>query len=219
MNKITKEELINRIDEIEKILLSKLNLKEALDDESLIEFYESFIPYIKHSRIEEISGRRPETLEKYINRFINFSNSIGLSNYDVINILKKHSSILHDEEFINKYIFLSVIENENNTLRKTKLIEKPRDFRIGLETLYSRYLLMKDLEYPDINWSNLVHDSHYEFSKKFIKVKTYKKYKIFDSLEDISELKLKSMYPIDYNFIEQLKNNDFNNFGGIGWKL
>ena len=124
MNKITTDELINRIDEIERMLFSKLNLKEYLTDDNLVDFYESFIPYIKHSRNEEVSGRRPETLEKYIDRFISFSNIIDLSNMEVIEILKKHPSILHDEDFINKYIFLSVIENENNTLRKTKLIEK-----------------------------------------------------------------------------------------------
>lgn len=219
MNKITTDELINRIDEIERMLFSKLNLKEYLTDDNLVDFYESFIPYIKHSRNEEVSGRRPETLEKYIDRFISFSNIIDLSNMEVIEILKKHPSILHDEDFINKYIFLSVIENENNTLRKTKLIEKPQDFRVSLETIYARYLLMKDLRYPDINWSNLVHESHYEFAKKFVKVKATKIYKVFDSLEDISEVKLKAMYPVDYSFIEELKNNELNNFGGIGWKL
>lgn len=219
MNKITKEELSERIDEIESILFSKLNIKETLSDIELVDFYESFIPYFKHSRGEEILGRRPETLEKNIERFIDFSNKIGLTAKEVICILKKTPSIMHDNDFINKYIFLSVIENEGNTLRKTKLIEKPQDFRVSLDTIYARYLLMKDLKYPDINWSNVVHESHYDFVKKFIKAKHVKKYKVFDSLEAISEDKLKLMYPVNYNFINELKESELNSFGGIKWKL
>ena len=45
MGKITKDELIKRIDEIETHLLKKLDLKNTLNDVELALFYESFIPW------------------------------------------------------------------------------------------------------------------------------------------------------------------------------
>lgn len=214
MEKLTSEEYEQRILELEKVFYNKLNLKNILNENELTDFFQNIIIYLKHGKGKELVGRTPKMLESKIDYFINFGIKVGLNPKEIIKCIEKFPNILNimDEKFVYKYSFLKVIENEDNTLRKNRLITDIEDFEVSLETMYSRYCLMNDLDYKDINWSNLVHESHPEFIKKFVKGKYYKTYKVYDSADDLTSDKLKEMYPVNYNFIDELVIKDF---GGL----
>lgn len=222
MSNMTKEQLIESMNEVENIFLSILNLKENLTDIELAEFYTSIIPYLNHGRKNELLDRSVETIKNRLNAFYNFANSVGLTDRDIINFLKEYPSVLNvagSQKFIDKYVFLSVIENEDNTLRKRHMIIKPKDFRVSLETIYARYCLMKDLGYDKINWSMLVRKTHDSFIGRFVMNNGEDKpYKVFNSIEECTSDKLKEQYPVDYNFIEELRHNGLNDFGGVDEK-
>ena len=211
MNKFTNEEIIKRIDETEKVLLEGLNLKENLTPEELSEFYTKFIPYLMHNRDNKMLGRTTETIKKNVDNYIDFCLRVGLSEKDIIISIENFPSIIHtfDNEFVDKFVIMGVVENEMNTLRKEKLIRNPRAFTIDITTLFARYKLMKNLNYP-ITWSNLVKATNDEFASIFVKDKYDKPYKIYSNKDDISVEKLKLKYPLDYQEINELRKKDIN---------
>lgn len=206
MNALTKDETSRRVDELESILSTKLKLRENLNDEELIDFYLHIIPYLKHSKNDKMSGRPPKTINEDLDNFLEFAHYINLNEKEIIKVIKKFPAIMRmiDDKFYWKYILMGVLENEDNTLRKTMLIERTQDFQIELELLYARYSLMKKLNYQDITWSSLVKNSNNEFAKIFTKSKYAKPYKVFDSVDELDRDKLIMMFPIDYNYLKQI---------------
>ncbi|MBQ3021206.1 MAG: hypothetical protein IJD92_03175 [Bacilli bacterium] len=214
--KITDDEKIERIDEIERILIEILDLDNIFSVEEKSSFFEKIIPYLQHNRNKTLLGRKPETIERQIDNYINFCKSIGLKKIEIVKSIYNFPSIIHtfnEEDFLYKYILMSVVENEDNTIRKNMIVEKPEDFKISLNVLYARYCLMKDLKYPNITWRNLIHDSHNDFVSKFVKRGYDKAYKVYKSCDMLTKEVLENMYPVDYNFILELDNLDINNFG------
>lgn len=222
MSKITKDELIESMNEVENILMSVLNLKENLTDLELAEFYTCFIPFLNHGRKNELLDRSTDTIKSKLIIFYNFAKNIGLTDREIINFLKEYPSVLNvagSQKFIDKYILLSVIENEDNTVRKRHMITRPKDFRVSLETIYARYALMRNLGYDKINWSMLVKKTHDSFISRFvINGGEDKSYKVFNDVKDMSADKLRELYPVDYSFIEELRNCEVNSFGGFDGK-
>lgn len=212
MEKLNNIEYEKRIIELEKVFYNKLNLKNVLNESELVNFFQNVLKYLKHGRGKELLlvGRTPETLENKIDYFINFATKVGLNNKDIICCIERFPNILNimDDKFVLKYIFLSVLENEKNTLRRDKLITDTEDFEVSLEVMFSRYCLMKELNYNSISWSNLVHESHSEFIKKFVKGAYSKPYKIYNSPLEMTSEMLREKYPIDYEFIKGLINNN-----------
>ena len=212
MSKIDQNDILKRIEETENVLLNDLHLKENLSALELCKFYEKFIPYLMHSGNNELTGRTPETLKKNINKYVVFCRKVGLTEREIIQSIEKFPSILHtfDDSFVDKYVLLSVIENEDNTLRKNKLINNPRHFSIDIKTIYARYMLMESFDYPMV-WSNLVKATNNEFASIFVKNGYNKTYKVFESIDDVMYT-LKTKYPVDYSFLEELKKSDKNSF-------
>ena len=221
MKQLSKEELEQRVLDIEKILFEKLNLKNNLSNDELAGFYMSIIPYLKHSRNETMTGRPPKTLEEDLDNFLEFAYSINLSELEIIECIKNFPAIIRmiDEDFYWKYVLMSVVENEDNTLRKTMLIARTRDFQIDLKLLFSRYYLMVSLNYPDITWNSLIKNSSKDFAKIFVKGTYAKPYKIYESVDELNSDKLRYMFPIDYDYLTKLAqlpiNEEIYRGGGV----
>lgn len=73
-------------------------------------------------------------------------------------------------------------------------------------------MLMKTLDYPIINWSNMVHASEKEFAKIFVKKDGgyNKPYKIFSSPDDLTRDNLLRMFPYDREFVSSLRSKEVN---------
>lgn len=209
VSKFSKEEMMERIDETEKVLLEDLDLKENLSFEELNDFYVKFIPYLMHNRDKKVLGRTPEKLKENIDKYIIFCEKVGLTKKEIIQSIGNFPSIIHtfDDEFVDKYALMGIVENEDNSLRKDKLIRNPRSFSIDINTIYSRMRLMQELNYP-INWSNLVKATNEEFASIFVIGKYYKSYKIFSSIDEVNTVL--NNYFIDYNIINDIRNLDIN---------
>lgn len=143
--------------------------------------------YLEHGRTEGVvEGRTYDYLEKHLSELVILMDAIGLSNEEKVIVLTNMPSLLNtSKDMITKYLLLGVLENDDNTYRKNKLVNKTNDFRIGLKKLYSRYVLATHAGYPDINWNLLVHSSDLEFAKRFVRGSYYKPYQIFRSIEDV----------------------------------
>jgi len=212
MKQLSNEEITQRVVEIEQILCDKLNLKENLSEEEISFFYLNIIPYLKHSKNETMTGRPPKTIEEDLDNFIEFVKTIDLSELEIIETIKNFPAIIRmiDEDFYWKYVLMGVVENEDNTLRKTMLITRTRDFQIDLKLLFSRYCLMKKLNYSDITWNSLIKNSSKDFAKIFVKGKYSKPYKIYKTIDELSSDKLRYMFEVDYNFLTNLAQSPIN---------
>ena len=143
--------------------------------------------YLEHGRTEGvIEGRTYEYLDRHLSELILLMDAIELSNEEKVIVLTNMPSLLNTSgDMITKYLLLGVLENEDNTYRKKKLINKTNEYRIGLKKLYGRYVLATHAGYPEINWNLLVHSSDEEYAKRFVKGAYYKPYQMFSSIEDV----------------------------------
>lgn len=205
------KEKVNTI-EIEKILISKLDLCNILNEEELLMFFKRFYLFMQHDKQDAEINRKPETISKYLDNYLEFCSLLNLNKKEKVEVIMKFPGIIKmcDQEFKEKYALLSIAENSANTVRIEKFKNSPEDFRCNIKTIYSRYLLMKELHYDrPITWSNLVHASSTEFAKIFVKSKHDKQYKIFDEVEDLTKEKLWAMYPLNQDFIDELYEQEF----------
>lgn len=202
--------------EIEKYLYLKLQLKEYLSEEELITFFTSIMNYLKHTKSEELKGRTYETFKKNIDELYNFLKAINCTDKEIINIISSSPDMLNTEihKLYNKYLILGILDNCNKDpeYRKKMIINKPRDFRTSIETLYARYDFANSVGYPykNITWSILMHDTNKEFIKKFVKSKYNKSYKIFKDENEVTAEMLIEKFPLDLDVIENLKNLETN---------
>lgn len=143
--------------------------------------------YLEHGRTEGvIEGRTRDYLDRHLSELVVLMDAIGLSNSEKVIALTNMPSLINtSQDMITKYLLLGVLENEENTYRKNKLVNKTNEFRIGLRKLYGRYILATYAGYPEINWNLLVHSSDLEFAKRFIKGAYYKPYQMFKSIEEV----------------------------------
>lgn len=173
--------------------LSILNLSDNLNEEDLKKFYDKVIPNLMKYNVEV-----------KVKPFYDFAKSLGLSDLEIINFIRINVQVLTDigfKAFVKKYIFLSVIENENNTQRIRHMKKTPKDFKITLDKLYSKYCYMKE-KGVEINWSTLVRQK----DDKLIK-------KIKNSGETPLNIEsIKTIYPLDKEYIESLRKLAINNF-------
>ena len=188
---------------------NKLKLN-TVDSKLQIVFAESIRRYLEHSRRDGVvEGRTYQFLEQHLNELTMFFDAIELSTEERIIVITNMPSIINtSSDILSKYLLLGAIENEDNSFRRRKLVEKTNDFRIGLKKLYGRYVLATEAGYPDINWNLLVHSSDREFSSRFIKSKYSKKYQFFENEEQV--LKYLDEIPFEGFNIEMLKSWDVN---------
>lgn len=187
-------------EELKEVFYEKLDLS-SLSEQMQQYFFKSLRIYLSH-------GRTYEYVVTCLNNLLEFFEAIGIGNVECAIILMNDFTLLNDGNLYEKYIFLGIIENDDNTFRNHKFFSKTKDFRVSLEKIYARYRLCLEAGYTDINWNILVHSTDNEFAKRFI-TSTYRKpYQIFDSPEqvfdwlskvDISELDLEEFKTMDVN--------------------
>lgn len=199
---------------LEHVLFEELELNKLLSIDKQYAFFKDFMKYLQHNRSEEIKGRTSESLRNNIRDFKTFCFELGFTLMDVIHILRMSPSILNVsiESLRDKYTLMGLIDDHSYHLRKTKLILCPDDYRVSNELIYARYMLMKTLDYPSINWSNMVHASEKEFAKIFVKKDGgyNKPYKIFSSTDDLTRDNLLRMFPYDREFVSSLRSKEVN---------
>ncbi len=143
--------------------------------------------YLDHGRKDEINGRTLEYVEKQLDKLLLFLESIGCTLEDAVTILINMPTILNTVDVLyDKYLFLGVLENEDNTFRKNKLVNKTKDYMVGLPKIYARYRLICESGYDKVNWNNLVHSSDKEFASIFMHGKYDKSYQMFDRQDQVA---------------------------------
>lgn len=178
------------------------------------EFQENFLVamarYLDHGRKEEINGRTFEYVERQIDKLLLFLGSIGCTTWDAVKILTNMPSLLNTvDDLYNKYLFLGIVENENNTFRKEKLINRTKDWMVGLPKMYARYRLVCDSGYGKANWNNLVHSSDREFASIFIHSAYNKNYQMFETLEEVMNwLKSVDVNELDFDLVKHWSVNE-----------
>lgn len=167
-------------DEFKTLFYKKLDL-QYLSLETQQHFLDVMECYIKH-------GRTYEYIASRLDRLLFFFAAIGIGNVEVSIILTNFPSILNIvDELYSKYLFLAVIENDDNSFRRHKFFSKTKDYRVSLEKMYARYRLCMEAGYEDIKWNTLVHASDNEFAKIFVEGTYIKSYQIFQTVEQVNE--------------------------------
>lgn len=167
-------------EQLRELFYSKLDL-QYLSPAMQKHFLDVMKSYIKH-------GRTFEYISSTLERLLFFFRAVGIGNVEVAIILTNFPAILNIvDELYPKYVFLGIIENEDNSFRRHKFFSKTKDYRVSLEKMYARYRLCMEAGYDDIKWNTLVHASDTEFAKIFI-VSTYKKpYHLFQTVEQVND--------------------------------
>jgi len=160
----------------EKLDLADLDYKEQSD------FFISMTRYLSHGRTEEINGRTLNYVSERIDKLLEFLFALDFSLRECVLIITRHPEILNGvESLYEKYLFLGLVENMDNTVRKSKLFSRPRDFMISLNKMYARYKLIIESGYNNVTWNSLVHASDREFCKIFVEGSHHKKHQLFDN--------------------------------------
>ncbi len=167
-------------EEMKNLFYEKLDL-EHLNPTTQQYFLKVMSDYIKH-------GRTYEYIEEKLDRLLFFFECIDIGTTECTIILMNFPGILNIvEELYPKYLFLGILENEDNTFRYHKFFSKTKDYRVGLHKIYARYVLCQIADYPEIRWNTLVHATDSEFAKIFVMGKYKKPYQIFESVEQVLE--------------------------------
>ena len=184
-----------------ELFYSKLDL-QYLSQETQKHFFDVMEMYIKH-------GRTYDYICSNLEKLLLFFETIGIGNIEVSIILTNFPGLLNIvDDLYSKYLFLGIIENEDNSFRRHKFFSKTKDYRVGLAKMYARYRLCMEAGYGDINWNALVHASDNEFAKIFIEGTYRKPYQLFQSVDqvndwlstiDLSELDLEEFKSLSVN--------------------
>lgn len=167
-------------EQLRELFYKKLDLM-YLSAETQKHFLDIMDGYIKH-------GRTFEYISSTLDKLLYFFRAIGIGNIETAIILTNFPSILNIvDELYSKYLFLGILENEDNSYRRHKLFSKTKDYRVSLDKMYARYRLCMEAGYEDIKWNTLVHASDSEFARIFVE-STYKKpYQLFQDIEQVSK--------------------------------
>jgi len=168
-------------EEFKNLFYEKLDLAD-LDYKEQSDFFISMTRYLSHGRTEEINGRTLNYVSERIDKLLEFLFALDFSLRECVLIITRHPEILNGvESLYEKYLFLGLVENMDNTVRKSKLFSRPRDFMISLNKMYARYKLIIESGYNNVTWNSLVHASDREFCKIFVEGSHHKKHQLFDN--------------------------------------
>ncbi len=196
---------------IRRVLISKLELGNYMNKEEFIDFCVKFTNNLIHNKNSSILRHSVEEFEIAVDNMINFFDNIGLSKKDIIEAFKNNYSfvdLFFDANFLDKYILLSVLENEENTVRKNILLNDSKRIKISLEEMYVRYVLTK-LSNREMCYSNLAREAYTTFIKSLVRNTYYKiDSRILNNFKTLEQLC--KIYPVDYDFIDKLKQEKIN---------
>lgn len=203
-----------------QLFVDKLDLN-SMPNEIVSEFLASMIFYLDHGRSNDsLKGRTVDYLENKFDTLIKFYLVLGASKVDIVKVITNFPQILNIADVLYyKYLLLGVIENEDNTVRKDKFVNKPKDLMISLTMMYSRYKLISYSGYNKFTWNSMVHSNDREFARIFTKGIYKKPYQVFDSIEQAKkwieinnvEFDLEEFKSLDVNkeFVEKYEKREF----------
>ena len=183
-------------DNVKKLLEDKLNLSIYLNSAQISAFYNSIEKYLSKKRIYF------DRFASNLDELIIFLNELGFEHLEIIQIIKDNPSLMHanKNDLLAKYLLLVVLGVSNNgkQIREEILINNPKYYVIGINTLYARLMFLgKKQEY---------------LTKWYLLKMTNKE---FENRIRISNEELLALYPYDnsklYDFLdlpgnEQIKN-------------
>lgn len=165
--------------------MDKLHIKDV-DNKETVRLLDTMIRYLQHSRSDNMSGRSYEYINEKLDTFVKICLAIGLSYEEMVIVLTGFPQVLNVvDSFYEKYLFLGIIENMDNNVRKNKLVTKPKDFAVSLQQIYSRYKLICESGYGKVSWNSLVHATKNEFASIFVANVYYKPYQLFSNKEEV----------------------------------
>ncbi len=187
--------------ELAQLFIDRLNL-DLLSKDTQTHFYDVMTRYMSH-------GRTYEYVVRSLDKLLEFFDIIGINRIEAVIVISNDPALLNNvDSLYDKYLFLGIIENEENTFRNHKFFSKTRDYRVSLDTMYKRYRFCLESGYNDIKWNTLVHATDNEFAKIFVESTYRKPYQKFDTLQSALEYIGSLEYPaID---IEEFKNLEVN---------
>lgn len=200
-----------KIKEIRALFMNKLSLSILLSQDEFVNFCIKLTSFLNYSRDTILLNLNKEDIEIGLDNAINFFNNIGLTKLDLINTFSNNFSLLDaiiDPNFLNKYVLLSLGENEKNDVRINFLQRRPRIYRKSLEGMYARYKLL-DITNREFTVHSMIESNYMAFIDRFVSRKyLYSENQILSERMPLD--KLISKFPVDYSFIQSLKNNELN---------
>ena len=200
-----------KIKNIRQILIEDLELVKFLDKEKFTTFCVNITNSLRYNRRLKLLSMNETQIRKMLQNLVNFFDNIGLTKLDLINALSNNIGLLEivsKPDFIDKYVLLSVAENERNSARKNILINNSRCLKKSINEVYVRYKITKDCNRL-VSLTNIIENGYYEFIKSFVRNTYYNNFdKPFNEKKDLQDLV--SEYPVDYEFISELKKLNIN---------
>lgn len=201
----------DRIKEIRTIFINKLSLSKLLNQDEFMEFCIKLTSFLNYSRYSKILNLNDVEINKLLEKSINFFQNLGLTKLDLINTLSNGFSFLdaiNEPDFLNKYILLSLAENDKNTVRIELLEKDPNVLRKSLEEIYARYKLLESTN-REITKNALIGENYLNFISRFVS-NSYIEFHNKVLSERIPLEKLINKFPVDYSIIQSLKNSELN---------
>ena len=207
-----KYETEKKIEIIRRIIISKLHLVSNVDKDFFLDFCNKLTVFLRQDRNTDLLKYDEKKIKEKLDKLIIFFNNLEFNYKDIIDIIYKNYRFIdtvYSEDFYNKYILFSVIENTDNTLRKNLLKKDPREFNKPLDLLFAKYCFTKESG-RTITKGLLLNDNYSVFINKFVN-NSYIRQPHEILREAIPAEKLIERYPFDINVIKELKKDDCNN--------
>ena len=172
-------------DIIKEVLEEKLNISVFLNEAA----QESIITNIYNYCLSKRMYR--ESLANHLDQTIDFLQKLHFEQEEILAAINNSPSLIHanKQDMFAKYLILSVLDNTPlKSTRKELLVNRPKYYIIGIQTLYARYKFLSD------KGSNYI-------SKWYLLKMTNKE---FEDCFGVSQESLTTMYPYDSNCILEL---------------
>ena len=201
----------DRIKEIRTIFINKLGLSKLLNQDEFMEFCIKLTSFLNYSRYSKILNLNDVEINELLEKSINFFQNLGLTKLDLINTLSNGFSFLdtiNEPDFLNKYILLSLAENDKNTVRIELLEKNSNVLKKSLKEIYARYKLLESTN-REITKNALFGENYLNFISRFVS-NSYIEFNNKVLSERIPLEKLINKFPVDYSIIQSLKNSELN---------
>ena len=200
-----------KIKNIRKILIEDLELVKFLDKEKFTVFCVNITNSLRYNRNLKLLEKNENQIKVILNNLINFFDNIGLTRLDLINALSNNLELIEivsKPDFIDKYLLLSVLEDDKNSVRKTIIVNNSNLLKKSINEIFIRYRLIEEYD-KQLTVNNLIKTSYNSFIDLFVRKSYYNNFdKPFNEKKELSFFIDK--YPVDYEFISKLKKLDIN---------
>ncbi len=200
-----------KITKIRKILIDELELAKSLDKEKFTVFCINITNNLRYNRNLKLLEKNENQIKVILNNLINFFDNIGLTRLDLINALSNNLELIEivsKPDFIDKYLLLSVLEDDKNSVRKTIIVNNSNLLKKSINEIFIRYRLIEEYD-KQLTVNNLIKTSYNSFIDLFVRKSYYNNFdKPFNEKKELSFFIDK--YPVDYEFISKLKKLDIN---------